>query len=209
MKLDFEQIKDICTGAERLAKDGDGVRFYRFSEREDALYEKRSADFHMKSRSTAGVRLCFCTDSKSLRLCGSTELGSSRYYYSIDVFVNGKPLGYIDNYSDTELPASYAKLRFELGAFSGEFDLGEGEKEVCIYLPWSVAVRLDELSIDDGASICAVKSEKVLLAYGDSITQGYDALRPSNRYTSKICDAIGAYEINTLVSCFLIAFFRG
>ena len=38
-----------------------------------------------------------------------------------------------------------------------------------------------------------------MLVYGDSITHGYDALRPSNRYASKIADVLGAEEINKAV----------
>ena len=41
-----------------------------------------------------------------------------------------------------------------------------------------------------------MKPAKKYLAYGDSITQGYDALRPSNRYAARLADFFGAEEIN-------------
>lgn len=35
-----------------------------------------------------------------------------------------------------------------------------------------------------------------MLVFGDSITQGYDALRPSNRYAAKLAEALNAEEVN-------------
>lgn len=67
---------------------------------------------------------------------------------------------------------------------------------MCIYLPWSVAVTVNELSLNDGAFIRPIRPEKKMLFFGDSITQGYDALRPSGRFTSKLAEAFGAEEIN-------------
>ena len=42
----------------------------------------------------------------------------------------------------------------------------------------------------------AVKSPKKLLIYGDSITHGYDTLRPSNRYVARLCAMLDAEEFN-------------
>ncbi|MBP3580252.1 MAG: SGNH/GDSL hydrolase family protein [Clostridia bacterium] len=44
-----------------------------------------------------------------------------------------------------------------------------------------------------------MKPEKKLIAYGDSITHGYDALRPSNRYIAKLADMLGAEEYNKAI----------
>ena len=41
-----------------------------------------------------------------------------------------------------------------------------------------------------------VKKEKILVAYGDSITQGYDALHPSNAYIRRMADYLNAELIN-------------
>ena len=38
--------------------------------------------------------------------------------------------------------------------------------------------------------------KKKLLALGDSITQGYDAQRPSSRYTARLAEMLDAEEIN-------------
>ena len=199
MKLDFEKIKEICTGAVRIEREGEGVRFYRFSEKQEALYKERRDDFYAKSFATAGVRLSFRTDSKALCLRGETMSSRSRAYYSIDVFADGRPVGYIDNFSSAELPLDYTKTELPFGLFRGEFALGEGDKEVTVYLPWSVITRIDEISVDNGAYVQPLMPKKTLLAFGDSITQGYDALRSSNRYTARLCDALSLSEINKAI----------
>lgn len=65
-------------------------------------------------------------------------------------------------------------------------------------------VTLQEISLDDGAFVEPVKPLKKLLAFGDSITQGFDALRPSGRYISRLADALGAEEYNKAIGaeCF-------
>jgi len=56
------------------------------------------------------------------------------------------------------------------------------------------------LELDNGAYIEPVKPGKKLLCYGDSITQGYDALYPSNKYISKLADFLDAEENNKAVA---------
>ena len=124
------------------------------------------------------------------------EPASSRRYLSVDVFADGRMIGCIDNFAEEELPQAYVKVDGECGVFDKDFELGAGRKNVCIYLPWSAATFLQELRLDDGAFVEAYKPAKKLLAYGDSITQGYDALRPSNRYVAKLADLLGAEELN-------------
>jgi len=76
--------------------------------------------------------------------------------------------------SNVEIPPMYATMDLPLGNFSKNIYLGDGEKTVCVYLPWSVKTLFDEISVDDNSFIEAIKPEKKLLVFGDSITQGYD-----------------------------------
>ena len=55
---------------------------------------------------------------------------------------------------------------------------------------------LEALTLSDNATLTPVKPAKKLLAFGDSITQGYDANRPSQRYTAQVADRLGYEEIN-------------
>ena len=200
MKLDFNKIKEITAGAARVAECESGVTFFRFTDKEEEYYFKSSPNgFYKKTFSTAGVRMSFKTDSKKLCLSVSTFASSSRSYFGIDVSVNGKVIGGIYNHEDKEMVGNYTPVECPLGTFSKEFELGDGKKDVIIYLPWSVAITLHELSLDDGAICESIKRDKLLIAYGDSITHGYDALYPSNRYISKLSDALGAEEINKAI----------
>ena len=198
-KLDFETVKRITLGAVRVEHDGELARFYRFTEREEEYYKNYRDDFYMKSFATAGVKLSFKTDSENLTLKVVTEPGSSRRYFSVDVFVDGKKLDSLDNFGETELVGNYVGVDLPLGEFSKSFTLGRGEKSIAIYLPWSMKTAISELSLDDGASIEPIKPAKKLLIYGDSITQGYDARRPSNRYGARLAEALGAEEINKAI----------
>lgn len=196
MKLNYEQIQSICQGTVRTAETDNGVRLYRFTEEQEEIYRQASADFYKKSFASAGMKLHFETDSNSLFMKVNITQASTRKYFSIDVFVDGKPVGYLDNFSDLEIPKAYSRIQCPLGEFSKEFTLGEGTKKVCIYLPWSVAVEIQEIRLDDDAFVKPMKAAKKLLIFGDSITQGYDAMRPSNRYAARLAEALDAEEIN-------------
>ena len=125
--------------------------------------------------------------------------GSTRQYFSFDVFVDDKICGYLDNFSHNDLSENYHTASYETGSFSKKILLGEGEKTVSIYFPWSVKATIEEIVVDDGAFVEPTQEKKRLLVYEDSITQGYDALRPSHRYASRIADAFGIEELNKAI----------
>lgn len=196
MKLNFDQICSICLGAVRAKEMEGSVRLYRFTEEQEEIYRQTNIDFYNKSLATAGMKLYFETDSCFLFMRVNVTSGSSRKYFSIDIKVNGKTVGYLDNYSDAALSQDYTKIKLPQGEFTKRFRLGDGTKKVCIYLPWSVAAEIRELSLEENAFIKPLKPAKKLLAFGDSITQGYDALRPSRRYAARLAEALNAEEIN-------------
>lgn len=199
MGMQFSQIQAITLGAARVEQHDNGIHFYRFTKQQEERYKERSADFYMKTFSTSGVGLRFRTDSRTLYLRVEIAPGCSRTYFSFDVYVDGTMVDNLDNFTGIELPHDYTKMPFPLGDFAGKFDLGEGEKEVCIYFPWSVQVALKELNLDDGAYAIPVKPAKKMLCLGDSITHGYDALRPSHKYISKLADSLNAEEHNKAI----------
>ncbi len=199
MLLSFEKIKELVIGAARIEEENGAVRPYRFTKEQSELYRVTSEGFYCRSLATAGIRLMFETDSKTLYLKLRFEPGSSRQYFSVDVFADGKPVGYLDNFSGLELPPDYTKAELPLEPCAKAFELGDGVKTVCIYLPWTKGTAIEEMALDDGAYAKPVKPQKKLLAFGDSITQGYDALRPSNRYAAKLADLLGAEEFNKAI----------
>ena len=199
MKLNIEQIKEILLGAVRVEEDDGIIKLYRFTKEQEEYYKKTNDIFYMKTFASSGMRIEFETDSERLFMDVISHVGSSRNYFSYDIFVDGKMIGNIDNFSDVKLPEPYTVAELESGEFSKEFSLGKGKKKVTICLPWSASTGIKEFSLDDGASVIPVKYDKKILALGDSITQGYDSLRPSNRYMTKLSEKIGAEEINKAI----------
>ncbi len=199
MKLSFEQIKEIATGAVDFHIEDGMLHLRRFTPEQMELYKVSNGSFYKKAFALSGMKLLFKTDSKNLFMKFKAENATTRKYFSFDIFVNGKPVDYIDNFSNMELPQMYTNIDYPLGDFSKNIHLGDGEKTVCVYLPWSVKILFEEISVDDNAFIEAIKPEKKLLVFGDSVTQGYDALRPSNRYITKIADLLCADEYNKAI----------
>jgi len=199
MKLSFSQIKDIALGASWISEGERGICFHRFPREQEQYYKAHSSDFYSKALSSSGIKLRFRTDSESLSMKVSVSRGSSRKYFSFDVFVNGEMKTSFNNFSDCSFSGDYTRVQLPLGEFSFETELGEGEKEVCIYFPWSVKVALRELSLDGGAFVLPVKYKACLVAYGDSITQGYDALYPSRKYITRLSELLCAEEHNRAI----------
>ncbi len=197
MKLSIEEIKSIATGVSYVSYDTDGkILLHRFTAEEEQLYRKEKNGFYIATARPAGVKLVFETDSKSLFIKGETYGRDVRNYMSIEVFADGERVGIHTNYGGMEIPKLYAGLACPIGVEECRFELGEGKKTVTVYLPWSIGFKIEEISIDDGSDIVPVKRDKLLLAYGDSITQGYDALQSHNRYSSLLADYLGADEHN-------------
>lgn len=200
MNLTTDQIRAIACGAVSVAEEHDGVRFCRFTPEQMELYRERNEDFYNKCHASAGIRLRFSTDSKKLFLRLSvTPQSGSRTFFGIDIFVNGKCVDTIENYSDLDLSGDYTAVPATTGEFSKNVRLGKGDKEVCILLPWNMHTVVKGILLDDGATLTPVKPTKKLLCFGDSITQGYDALCPSNRYTSRLADWLDAEEFNKAI----------
>lgn len=199
MVLDFKKIKEITLGAVRVENKDDGIHFYRFTTAQEELYKKRSEDYYKKSFSTSGVQFSFKTDSETIGLKGAVNSGSSRQYFCFDIFVDGERIDSIKNFNESDLPNNYAGVKLELGEFEQKIALGSGEKQVCVYFPWSVNAVIEEVSLDDGAFIEPVKPKFKMLCFGDSITHGYDALYSSSKYITRLAKFLNAEEYNKAI----------
>ena len=199
MKLNFEQLTSITSGAVRTWEDDRGFHVCRFTEKQTEAYACRRENMHRNTRSSSGIVLGFRTDSPSLSISVNVRSCSGRAYFSLDVLADRRYVGSLKNYTLPTPGANYHAMAAPLGVFSGMFPLGQGEKTVEIYLPWSVECIITALELADGASLLPVKRGKKLLAFGDSITQGYDALEPRNKYITRLADRLGMEEINKAV----------
>lgn len=178
MKLTYEQIKSITLGASYVDLIDGKTVFHRFTKEQETLYETVSENFYNKTFATSCIRLEFETDSSSLFIKTQIKPRSSRKYYSHDIFVNselcGTLNGSLNNASDIII--------------SKDFSLGEKgkTKTVRIHLPWSCSSDIIELSLEDGSFIKPIKKSYKIICFGDSITQGYDAMSASGSYASKV-----------------------
>ncbi|MBQ9486012.1 MAG: SGNH/GDSL hydrolase family protein [Clostridia bacterium] len=199
MKLGFDKLKVITLGAVRVEETDGAVAFFRFTEEQQRFYATNKDGLYKKTFATAGVKMRFKTDGTALRLKYRARQASSRLFFAADVFADGAFRGGFGNCSGIKSDANYIKQSFPFGDFYGEVFLGEGEKEVSVYFPWSAVMEITEAELVGATFVSAVKPTKKMLVFGDSITQGYDAIRPSKRYAARLADALGAEEINKAI----------
>lgn len=196
MVLDISQIRSITCGAELVVERPEGIWFQRMTHAQLEVYREPNPAFYNKALTTAGVMLSFSTDSRTMVLDISIVKVMGRSYGTVEVFCNGEALENINNYSHMELPRDYAELSYPNIRKAVTYDLGPGKKQIAIHFPRLTGVYLHELSLDDGAVVEPLKPRKKALVYGDSITQGFDCLRPTSHYVHTLCTALGAEEYN-------------
>ena len=185
MILTYEQIRSITHGAARVEEKDGAVRFLRFTEDQQKAYLLASPnDFYKKTFATASVRLCFVTDSEFLGLQYRMTKSSSRAF------------GWFDVYEDGVLIAHFGGEISDVLEGREEIALSAGQKKVEIYFPWSAAAEIVAMELADGALVSPVKKQMTMLSFGDSITQGYDAIYPSRTYQNRLADLLGATCIN-------------
>lgn len=196
MKVFIDKIKEITLGAVNIEYIDGYYKFHRFTEEQEKYYESTDAICYVRVPATAGIKMHFATDGDKLSIKVKAKLASSRSFFSLDFFINGVYIDSLDNFTCADIIDEYPKQSFCLGEFEKTFILGEGEKEISIYFPWSVELDVKEIEIVNATFINALKPEKKILFYGDSITQGYDAMRSFNRYANSLAEALNAEEIN-------------
>ena len=186
-KLNFEQIKKLVHGVSRVEEGDNAISFFRFTKKQQELYKSLSpTDFYFKTFATSGITLEFETDSENLSLEVLVSRGSSRTFFTHSIFVNGK---------------KYDELSGDIGdkenvSFKKAFALGGGLKTIKILFPWSVCSRLVSLELDDNSKIIPIKKDCKILMFGDSITQGYDAMLPENAYAVNVATKLNAEALN-------------
>lgn len=200
MKLTEEMIFSAIRGAAYITKESEGILAHRFNPAEEKYHRLRNDSHHLRSKATAGVCLAFYTDAESIDLSISVEPGSSRTYYSIDVLVDSTFVGSLNNLNGNVLAGDYKGVVLPLDPRSGSIYLGNnGRKLVELYLPWSMRCFIKDITLNGATEFTPYTRPKMLIAYGDSITQGYDAVHPSSRYAARLAKALDAVEYNKAI----------
>ncbi len=195
--LDYETVKSITFGAVRIEEDN-GLRFRRFTEEQENVYRKYRNDDSMlrKIFSASGVFLEFKTDSPRLYMEYDVKIASSRGYYAFDILCDGEKVESFTNIREGE------KLiggEFVLSNEKRSVDLKEGMKTVRIVFPWSAEPIVKAIGLEDNSVIEPVAEKKKLLMFGDSITQGYDAIYPTLSYAYILADMLGLESYNKAI----------
>ena len=204
MSLTIDQIRSITVGAAYLEQTEKGIRFHRFTQEQEAFYRDERSEtapewYINRCAINAGIRLRFQTDSPVLTLSAQFTAYTSTQLYALEIYRDGKLLGMFRNYDPATLPPFYYKFEAPQERHTQTFDLGEGEKEIELFLPWSAGTLLEELSLADGAALIPIKRDRKLLCFGDSITQGVCARVPSARYASLLADGLHMDEYNKAI----------
>lgn len=190
MKLIIEDIKKITQGVVDIKENCGRVKFYRFTE----------AGLNISERdvvyATAGVQLEFKTDAKAMNLSVfAVQTSVSRSFFAVDVFENDVYRGSIKNISD-EKKAKYSLEEYPFGSYNEKFEFDSGDKTIRIVLPHSVAAEIEVLELFGATYFEPVKHNKTIVMYGDSITQGFDAIHPSRTYAVMLARKLDATLYN-------------
>ena len=185
MKLNLEQIREITRGVTRVEEIDGSFRFFRFTEAQAQFYlDAGFTGFYDKTNGTAGVRWAFSTDATSISFDFALQVGSSRAFAWFDVYVDGAMIRHMGTDSSAMQGGSVS------------FALAKGEKQVEIYFPWSRTVGVRNVAFDDATFIKPILRKRKMIAFGDSITQGYDAIYPSLSYVTSLARLMDADVTN-------------
>lgn len=168
-----------------------GVIPCRFTSEQIKTYNILSSnlDFEKRAEASANVTIDLETDSSILGLEYVSEICVDKGFMSFDLMVNGRLFAseYITNYN-TKLIA---------------FKLPKGLKHLQLFFPWNAKVEIKSVFLDDNSIINPVSYEKKIIAFGDSITQGFIVTHPSLSYVGRITNLAGAEVLNQGVGGFL------
>lgn len=169
MILNLEQIKSITSGAVRVWEDGAVFHFAKCTDKQvDAWYKHGSDVLGYRAETTSGVRLDFCTNSKTLSF--KTASGG-KFELLIDGLLRER---YVSD-SDNEPIEKSVRLTDAIGKEKAEL-------RVTLVFPSHSVGTLEYVELDDGAYFKAPEYKTKMLFMGDSITQGHNSKYDSLSY---------------------------
>lgn len=185
--LTFDEIKECILGAERFLKSDLSVRPCRFTEEEQVSY-RNNPDFYRKTFSNSNMIISFFTDAEKVILKYDAKSASSRVFCYLDAKVDG----IMTAHCGLEDVRNSSTLTMELTL--------TGKKcKVEIFLPPLAEVEIRELVLENASFFETAPRKKLIVSYGDSITQGYDAKFPACSYTALLAEELEAELINKAI----------
>lgn len=184
MKLTLDTLQCISTGAVSVNQENGWFCFRRFSQAPEIYFPDDTIN-QAKATATASITLDFITDAQQLNFQYQAKRASSRNMFFFDLYVNGA------------LVATHGRADAEEktdGCFS--YALPNGENRVTLYFPNLYNMMLKDISLADASVILPPDYTYTMICFGDSITQGYDAVHPSLTYANRLAFSLNARMIN-------------
>lgn len=182
--LSFDEVKQFVLGAERIWEEDETLCFCRFTEDEQNVYLS-NPPFYRKCFSNSNMLLSFFTDGDRLVMKYNAGSASSSFFSHLDVKVDGC-LVYHCGVDDVRLESESVL----------DLPLPGGKCKVEIFLPPLARIRIRSLALSNASFVKAAPRNKLVISYGDSITQGYHSTYPSFSYCSIFGESLGAEVIN-------------
>ena len=180
MKLTYEQIKQITTGAVRTEVCEDGIHFYKCTEKQIAAWTEKNKELGMRAAGTTGVCLDFHTNSQNLTF---TVAQGKKFELYINNLLRAQFL--IQDQNPISIP-----LCDPLGHSLEEC------RVTLVFPSHDVGGVLSSLELDDGATVTPHTYDLNLLFIGDSITQGWASMYDSLSYAWRVTRHFNAHAIN-------------
>lgn len=194
MILTLQELTAITKGCLSIRETDSGFLFQRMTDRQLAAVDHIER-YRMRARFPAGVRLDFLTDASAISFdYNILEFDPNRDFFGIDLYVDDVMV-----HTLCEKPIAH-----KMGCFSCELGAlidGRTMRHIVLYLPISAIFAVSSVVLRDAARLERGPDEDgVLLCYGDSITQGYDALHPSLGYAAILARSLGLGLLNQAIS---------
>ncbi|OHB48939.1 MAG: hypothetical protein A2Y10_03690 [Planctomycetes bacterium GWF2_41_51] len=197
-KLSIEEIKKFTCGAFQVIKKDKNIEFQRFCPKLQD-YFKTNPTFDIRAKCTTGIVIRFASDTSFLKIKAKI-VPKSPATGQIDILSNNKPITSLH----TNLKNGLLDAVVPITSENNEMNIIE------IYLPHYSVCYINEIFIEKKSGLSAAPLQDILLAFGDSITQGGGAYGPSQTAVSiaarqnnlSICNfGVGGYffDANSLI----------
>ena len=170
MKLTFDQIRQITTGAVHIAPKEDGIHFYKCTDRQIAAWNEKNKDLGARAAGTTGVRLDFHTNSQTLSF--SVACGKK-----FELYINGLLR---EQFLTAEQKQFDIRLSDPLGNPLSEY------RVTLIFPSHDDGGVLEWIALDDDSTVAPHIYDMKMLFIGDSITQGWASKYDSLSYAWRV-----------------------
>lgn len=183
--LPLSTVAAFVRGTVNTVETKDGLRFERFDAETLAYYSKVGPAQYDRACCSAGVVLAFRTDSRQLTLMLDLTTRVRNYSF-VDVCVDGI---FVASAGSTDGP-DQIELQAALPGAPGAM------RSVLVLLPHCRQAIVRSMALEDGARCEADAVRPLLLAFGDSITQGMDAHHPALTYANVMARTLDMTILN-------------